>query len=136
LKRLLHDRKRNKPQIVVTNLIDVVLLLVFFFMITSSFATNKEKLPVNVPKAGNSASIEKDNLSIQVGKNAQVFVAGKVVTLEELQEQVKTWTKASPERPIMLEADEEASYGKIVTVLDHIRNAGGTNLGLTTKPIP
>lgn len=136
MKRLLHDRKRNKPQIVVTNLIDVVLLLVFFFMITSSFATNKEKLPVNVPKAGNSASIEKDNLSIQVGKNAQVFVAGKVVTLEELQEQVKTWTKASPERPIMLEADEEASYGKIVTVLDHIRNAGGTNLGLTTKPIP
>lgn len=135
MKRLLHDRKRNKPQIVVTNLIDVILLLVFFFMITSSFATNKEKLPLNVPKASNSASMEKDNMSIQVGKNSEIFVAGKVVTLEELQEQIKVWTKTAPERPIMVEADEDASYGRIVTVLDNIRNAGGTNLGLTTKPI-
>ena len=135
MKKLLHSRRRNKPQIVVTNLIDVVLLLVFFFMITSSFATNKERLPVNVPKAANSATIEKDNLSIQVGKNSKIFIGGKVHSLEELQEKVKSWTKTAPERPIMVEADEDASYGGIVKVLDNIRSAGGTNLGLTTKPV-
>jgi biopolymer transport protein ExbD len=135
LKSLLPERKKNKPQIVVTNLIDVVLLLVFFFMITSSFATNKEKVPVNVPKASNSTSIEKENLTVQIGKNSLIFIAGKQVESEALKEQIKVWTKNSPERPILVEADKDANYGRIVTVLDQIRSSGASNIGLTTLPI-
>lgn len=135
MKSLLPKRKKNRPQIVVTNLIDVVLLLVFFFMITSSFATNKEKVPVNVPKASNSSSVEKDNMTVQIGKNGFVFIAGKQIETVALIEQIKVWTKNSPDRPILIEADKDANYGRIVTVLDQIRSSGASNIGLTTLPI-
>lgn len=134
MKRLLPERRNNKPQIVVTNLIDVVLLLVFFFMITSSFASNKERVPVNIPKAANSAPAEKENMTVQISKDGNIFIAGKTANEEELKDKIKVWVANSPERPILVEADEKAEYGKIVSILDAMRSSGASNVGLATKP--
>ncbi|GAB4276364.1 MAG: biopolymer transporter ExbD [Candidatus Rifleibacteriota bacterium] len=134
MKKLLPDRKKQKPQIIVTNLIDIILLLVFFFMITSSFARNNEKLPVNVPKASTAQTLESENFTIQITKEGKAFIAGKTVTEKELGQQVADWVTRSPDRPVLVEADQEANYGKIVSVLDLIRKAGAANVGLATKP--
>lgn len=134
MKKLLPKRHKTPPQIVVTNLIDVVLLLVFFFMITSSFAANEKKLPVNVPKASAAVSMEKDNMTVQVTKNGNVFIAGNQVDAKSLDEQIKKWITSSPDRPVMVEADEGTNYGKVIKVLDSIRNSGAVNVGLSTKP--
>jgi biopolymer transport protein ExbD len=134
LKKLLPEKKKQKPQIIVTNLIDIILLLVFFFMITSSFARNNEKLPVNVPKASTAQTMESENFSVQITKDGRIFISGKNIEETLLVEKVKTWVSKSPDRPVLVEADEEANYGKIVTVLDIMRKAGAANIGLATKP--
>lgn len=134
LKKLLPNRPKSQPQIVVTNLIDVVLLLVFFFMITSSFAANEKKLPVNVPKASAAVAMEKDNMTVQIAKSGRVFVANKPVDEKSLDEAIKKWIANSPERPVMVEADEGISYGNVIKVLDQIRTSGAINVGLATKP--
>lgn len=134
MKKLLPDKRKQKPQIVVTNLIDVILLLVFFFMITSSFARNQEKLPVNVPKASSANTMELDNMTVQIAKNGRLYVSGKPVEMTDLNDRIKTWVTSSPDRPVMVEADQDANYGRIVYVLDAIRNAGAVNIGLATKP--
>ena len=134
MKKLLPKRKKTQPQIVVTNLIDVVLLLVFFFMITSSFAANEKKMPVNVPKASASLSVEKDNMTVQITKAGNVFISGKPVDTKTLDETIKKWVVTSPERPVMVEADEGVNYGNVIKVLDQIRISGATNIGLATKP--
>ena len=134
MKKLLPKRAKTQPQIVVTNLIDVVLLLVFFFMITSSFAANEKKLPVNVPKASAAISMEKDNMTVQVTKAGNIFIAGNPVDTKSLNEQIKKWIAASPDRPVMVEADEGVNYGNVIKVLDQIRSSGAINVGLATKP--
>jgi len=134
VKKLLPDKRKQKPQIVVTNLIDVILLLVFFFMITSSFARDKEKLPVDVPKAANATTMENENMTVQIAKNGRVFVAGKQIEMTDLTTQIKTWVTNSPDRPVMVEADKDANYGRIVYVLDQIRSSGAVNIGLATRP--
>ncbi len=134
MKKLLPEKRKLRPQIVVTNLIDIILMLVFFFMITSSFARNQEKLPVNVPKASSATTMEIDNMTVQIAKNGHLFVSGKSIEMTALTEQIKTWTQNSPDRPILVEADQDANYGRIVFVLDAIRNAGAVNIGLATRP--
>lgn len=134
MRKLLPDRKKSKPQIVVTNLIDVILLLVFFFMITSSFARNNEKLPVNVPRAANATTMETDNMTVQITHEEKLFVAGKECDKTALTDQIKTWVSQSPDRPVMVEADEKSNYGFVVNILDTIRQAGAINIGLATKP--
>lgn len=134
LKKLLPKRAKTQPQIVVTNLIDVVLLLVFFFMITSSFAANEKKLPVNVPKASAAISMEKDNMTVQVTKTGNTFIAGNPVDAKALDETIKKWISTLPDRPVMVEADEGVNYGTVIKVLDQIRSSGAINVGLATKP--
>ena len=103
-------------------------------MITSSFAANEKKLPVNVPKASAAVSMEKDNMTVQVTKNGNVFIAGNQVDAKTLDEQIKKWITSSPDRPVMVEADEGTNYGKVIKVLDSIRNSGAAIVGLSTKP--
>ena len=134
MKKLLPKRAKTQPQIVVTNLIDVVLLLVFFFMITSSFAANEKKLPVNVPKASAAISMEKDNMTVQVTKTGNTFIAGNPVDAKALDETIKKWISTLPDRPVMVEADEGVNYGTVIKVLDQIRSSGAINVGLATKP--
>ena len=89
-------------------------------MITSSFAANEKKLPVNVPKASASVSMEKDNMTVQVTKTGDVFIAGKSIDSKSLNEQIKKWVASSPDRPVMVEADEGTNYGKVISVLDQV----------------
>ncbi|PKL42218.1 MAG: hypothetical protein CVV41_15705 [Candidatus Riflebacteria bacterium HGW-Riflebacteria-1] len=134
MKKLLPDKRKQKPQIAVTNLIDVMLMLVFFFMITASFARNQEKLPVEVPKAANATTMETDNMTVQIAKNGRTYLAGKPVEMTELTSAIKTWVTNSPDRPVMVEADKDANYGRIIHVLDQIRSNGAVNIGLATRP--
>ena len=135
MKKLLPERRREKPQIVITNLIDVILLLVFFFMITSSFAKDAKKLPVELPKASSGAAIEGETLSFQVDRDGIVMIAGAQVDENEVMARVSEYVAADVNRPLLIEADEAANYGRVVQILDKIRTAGGINVGLSTKSI-
>jgi len=135
VKKLLPERRREKPQIVITNLIDVILLLVFFFMITSSFAKDAKKLPVELPKASSGAAIEGETLSFQVDRDGIVMIAGAQVDENEVMARVSEYVAADVNRPLLIEADEAANYGRVVQILDKIRTAGGINVGLSTKSI-
>jgi len=135
VKKLLPERRREKPQIVITNLIDVILLLVFFFMITSSFAKDAKKLPVELPKASSGAAIEGETLSFQVDRDGIVMIAGAQVDENEVMARVSEYVAADVNRPLLIEADEAANYGRVVQILDKIRTAGGINVGPSTKSI-
>lgn len=134
MKKLLPNKKKARPQIVVTNLIDIILLLVFFFMITSSFARNIEKVPINLPRTSTAQPLESENFSVQIDKNGHIFVAGTKISEKVLHQKLKHWVSSSPERPVLVEADVETNYGKIVSVLNLMRKAGALNIGLVTEP--
>jgi len=133
VKRLLPDRKREKPQIVLTNLIDVILLLVFFFMITSSFAKEKKQLPIQLPKAASGAVIESETLSFQIDEKGRIFSGGAELDSIQVLEKVKEYVSGSGDRPIVVEADEKVDYGKVVFLLDLVKTSGGMNIGLATR---
>lgn len=133
MKKLLPDRKKERPQIVVTNLIDVILLLVFFFMITSSFAKDKQKLPIQLPQASTGVAIEENVVTITMNKEARVFWGNEEVTLPTLDGKLRSILEKSPDVSIIVEADESVDYGKIMGILDIVKGAGGTNIGLSAK---
>ncbi len=133
MKKLLPDRKREKPQIIVTNLIDVILMLVFFFMVTSSFARDTKKLPVDLPRAGSGAMIEGETLTFQVTREGAIHLRGETVDHDTVGARVRDYLAEDPNRGILLEADQAVDYGAVVRVLDTIRTAGGSNIGLSTR---
>ncbi|RCK80468.1 MAG: Biopolymer transport protein ExbD/TolR [Candidatus Ozemobacter sibiricus] len=133
MKKLLPERRRERPQIIVTNLIDVILLLVFFFMVTSSFARDTRRLPIDVPRASSGAVIEGETLTFQVNKTGGITLRGEALDLDQVGLRVKEYLAEDPNRGILVEADQGAEYGHVVRVLDAIRTAGGTAIGLSTR---
>lgn len=134
MKKLLPNIAKAKPQIIVTNLIDVILLLVFFFMITSSFARDARKVPIDLPEASSSAVIEGDTMTFQIDRDGKAFLEGKNVEIKNVGTRVKDYVAQNHNRPVLVEADIQTEYGQVVEILDEIRRAGGLNIGLSTKP--
>ncbi|MBF0406338.1 MAG: biopolymer transporter ExbD [Candidatus Riflebacteria bacterium] len=135
MKKLLPERKRPQPQIVLTNLIDVILMLVFFFMITSSFAKEKNRIPIELPAASSSGISQGEILSVVINNDGVAFVNSIELNVDALKQKVAEYIASNQgtDPQILVEADVSTDYGKVVSLLDEIRMAGGKNIGLSTK---
>jgi len=124
--------RRREPLIPdMTPLIDVVFILLIFFIVTSVFKKEELALLLNLPDSqAQTLEIEKENITIELSKE-KLALKGKEVTLELLEEELKQIT--DKKRAIIVRIDEEVMYGKIVGVLNLLQRYGLHNLALVTK---
>ena len=123
----------KKPRIEMLPLIDIVfLLLVFFIYAMLSMAVHRG-LPVKLPSSS-SAKIDKRQLvTVTIRKDGVIYVDKKQVGLEDLAEYLKARTGEAVEPGVMLFADRGLTYQKLFRVLDQIRTAGITRISLQAE---
>lgn len=114
----------------VTNLVDVILVLLVIFMITSPLM--QMGVQVELPKASASVIESKTNLTVTVKKDATLYVEDKLVPLTALPAELTEALKGG-KTGVLLRADKEVSYGAVMKVLDTARKAGIQNVGLVTE---
>ena len=117
-------------QIDIAPLIDVVFLLLIFFMLTSPFAV-QSGINVKLPKAVTSDVIRTENVNITITSENVIYLNEKVATLKELREVL-----ANPKMKnnlILIKADRRASVGRVVDVWDMCRNLGIEKLNIATN---
>ncbi len=128
-------KKKEDVQINLTPLIDVVFLLLIFFMVSTSFK-KETKVSLTLPEA-NGEALDSSNQSIDVTvtKTGEVFVNGNglvnrdVVTIKEALKQSST----DHQTPVIISADAAAPYQAVITVMDAAGQAGFNNLTLPTQ---
>jgi biopolymer transport protein ExbD len=132
-----YTRKRRAPSIIIVSLIDILAILLIFFIVTTTFRKNLPQLQINLPesKAAELAPAEKNEPVVLSVKSAdQISLDGKPVTLDLLAEALKTVRTEAPTRPIAMQADREAPFGVVVKVLDALKDAGIKNIPAFTQP--
>jgi biopolymer transport protein ExbD len=132
-----YTRKRRAPSIIIVSLIDILAILLIFFIVATTFRRNQPQLQINLPesKAAEQAPAEKDEPVVLSVKSAdQISLDGKPVTLDLLAEALKTVRAQAPARPIAMQADREAPFGVVVKVLDALKDAGVKNIPAFTQP--
>jgi len=120
------------PDINVTSLVDVMMVLLIIFMISAPFM--RAGVKVDLPKAGARASQPQRAIIIAVDRASQVAVNDEKVAMENLATRVTQLHKNSPELPILLEGDAGVAYGQVIKVMDAVRRAGIENVGLVLEP--
>ena len=130
-------RRSAEPLAVnLTPLIDVVFLLLIFFMVSTSF-TQKQSLSVNLPHANNTETkAEPKQLIITVGKDGHYAVNGKVLidtAPKTLKLSIMELSDNDASLPVMISADEKAPWQSVITVMDIAGQLGMLNLGMLTK---
>ncbi len=123
-------RPSERPQINVTPLIDVILQLVIFFMLTSSFVV-QPGLRIQLPEVGEKSSEEERGRSVLITKDEAIYFEKGRVTLDELEQAL---ARIQTKELLIVRADRDARHGLVVTVMDLAKQAGFTRLAIATSP--
>ncbi|MEO1433416.1 MAG: biopolymer transporter ExbD [Cyanobacteria bacterium J06633_8] len=121
-------------QINIVPMIDVIFAILTFFVMSTLFLTRQEGLPVNLPQASSAGrATQPAKITLTVDKVGNLFLNKQPITLDNLEAGVKE--KVKPEEPLMvvLNADEGVNHGKIVAVMDKVRQVKGARLAIATR---
>ncbi len=127
-------KRRMMNQINVVPYIDVTLVLLVIFMVTAPM-TNPGVL--NLPKVGSGLSQNLANrpILVKVKIDGSTEIDGKNLTRDKLLFEIKKELKDSS-RPVVVAADEKTQYGKVIEVMDLLKQAKVDKVGLLLKPAP
>ena len=130
-------RKHAAPQhpgIQLAPLVDVLLLLLIFFLMTWNAARNENELDVKVPKA--SSAKEKSapigDVVVNVKADGNVVVNRRTLTSSELSDMLKNLVQLYPDQAVVIRGDESGAYKNVVEVLNICSEAGVTNVAFAT----
>jgi len=125
-------RQRRRPYINVINLVDVLFLLLIFFMISSTF---RQQLGIDIalPEAATSTSQETKTHEIVVSRDGDLFFGDQKVDEAGLHAAVANLMEKDPKAELVLRADEAANFGRVIRAIDIAREVGGSKLIIPTK---
>ena len=133
--RLSADRSSDEPEISLIPLIDVVLTLIIFFVVTTTFE-DRAALKVNLPEASvQPAEAPKNPLLIVVDKDGQFFVGGSEVIkpgADSLRDAISQISGDDKLRPVTLRADARAPMQAAITAMDVLGQLGFTQISIAT----
>ena len=112
-------------------LIDVLLTILFFYMIVSPMMSRG--LDVNLPKSEANTVKQEDRVVLTVTRAQEVFVEQQRVDVSKLKDVLDTIRKSKPLVNVYLRADKDAPYGAVVQVMDVVKRAGIDRLGMVTE---
>jgi biopolymer transport protein ExbD len=129
--------RRKKPLVInVVSLIDVLVLLLIFFIVSTKFKKIEPHVQINLPKSSTAESKDQkeEPIVIYATKTQQIFVEDKQIPVDRLSDLLKSKRDARPEASFVLKADKDVPLGFFVKVLDISKQAGLENLSLLTEP--
>ena len=127
-------RRRSNVVLNLTPLIDIVFLLLVFFMLTAHFIED-QVIDITLPKAKSSATTEQKDEYVEVvlSPAGELLVAGELVAAEDLEETLRGALHAPGKRFVRLRGDQESNFGMAVHVIDAARSAGAESLNILTE---
>lgn len=122
-------RKRRAPSIIIVSLVDILTILLIFFVVSTTFKRDQPEVQINLPESetATKAPAEIDHAIVSVDANDEVLLDGRPLPVEELENAVREIILAK-KSSLALQADKKASFGMIIKVMDALKLAGVKNL--------
>ena len=128
-------RRKEDLQLNLTPLIDVVFLLLIFFMVSTSFK-KETKISLDLPEAnGETLEQEKQLVEVSINKAGDIFINGEGL-INKQTETIKSailQSSTDTNTPVVIHADADAPYQAVITVMDAAGQVGFNNLTLATQ---
>jgi len=127
-------REKSKKRVVIniTSLIDVLFLLLIFFMVSSTFV-EQQGLKLDLPKSSQKEMVRMEGYTLYVGADEKLYLNTESITLDNLEAKLKAIASEIDEDGLVLHADKSIRYGLIVEVMDLIKSAGIKKMVVATE---
>lgn len=127
-------RKKRAPSIIIVSLVDILTILLIFFVVSTTFKKDQPEVQINLPesKTAKNAPAELEHSLVSVDENDEVKIDGRAINVDELESAVRELSETK-KSSLALQADKKASFGTIVKVMDALKLAGIKNLPAFTR---
>ena len=130
--------RRRKPEeegeINITPMLDIVFIMLIFFIVTTSFV-KEPGISVWKPFAETAATKERGNILIAVAHDDRIWMNKNRVELMAIRQMVEAARAENPESSVIIVADQEASTGMVIDLMDQVRVAGVTSIALAAEGV-
>jgi len=130
-----HSRQRKPLTINIVSMIDILSILLIFFIVTTTFKKAEPRVEISLPES-ETASDQAESLEptvIYITVDKRIFIGDQEVQIDTLESAIKQTRNQNPSQVFTLEADEGIPLGFFIKVTDQAKKAGLTDLSLNTR---
>ncbi len=126
----------EEPTLNLTAMLDIMFLLIIFFMLGTRFVDEERKIPLKVPEVADRGALTPApaKRTVNVYRDGGITLDQTQVTIPELVEKLKTARRQYSDLSVLVRGDSEDKYQRIVAVLNACKQAGIQNLGIAVRP--
>ena len=126
------ERRKRLPVVNITPLIDVLFILLIFFMVSSTFI-EQPNIRLQLPRAAHADVTNIERLVVTISKDERIFLGEKPVSLAELSDLLIDAILKTDDRTLVIKADKNVRHGVVVRVIDIAKGAGFEKIVLPTE---
>jgi biopolymer transport protein ExbD len=127
-----HRMPPEQAEINMTPMIDMVFILLIFFIVTTSFV-KESGIEVNRPNAQTSERKEQGNILVAISKNGEIWIDKRHIDVNAVRANVQRMHIENPEGTVIIQADQSSETGTLIKVMDQIRLAGITQIAIAAQ---
>lgn len=120
------------PSIQISPLLDMVFLLLVFFVVCTMYMTQQQGVPVDLPQSTGQIQ-KKTPLEITLTKQGVIYYGNSQVTRQEMVAKARETARTNPKQTVTIRADQELSYGQVMNILGQLRQSGLTEFSLAVE---
>ena len=132
----MRSRRRKRvitpPEIMLSPMIDMIFLLLVFFIVSTMYMSEIKTIPIRLPVAQNSETVSKSNFSVTIKKDGSVYLDEDQIDVDLLVSNAAMESKRDASFSVIISADGEANYKLVIELMDKLKGAGVTRFGLAT----
>ena len=120
------------PQLMLSPMIDMIFLLLVFFIVSTMYMSEIKTIPIRLPVAQNSETVSKSNFEVTVKKDGVLYLEDNKIEMKQLVANAAAESKRDAAFSVIIRADGEANYKTVIKLMDELKGAGVTRFGLAT----
>ncbi len=128
-------RKRGKkaPEIMLSPMIDMMFLLLIFFIVSAMYMSELKTIPVKLPVASETVTQSTVKFTVTIKDDGAYWLGDKVIGKPELVNRAREEQKKDEKFSVVIRADENVQYKAVIGLLDSFKKAGISRVGLATE---
>ena len=127
------DYEEDIPQINILPMIDIIFVILSFFIISSLYLVRLETIPVNLPNAETSNQEKNKVIVITLDLQDRIFIDEKLLDLKLVKNEILSKIKDTKNRKVIIRADKDVKYGKVIAIIDILRELDNIKIGVSTE---
>lgn len=126
------ESKETVQDLNISPLIDMVFILLIFFMVSTTFVKDL-KLDLDRPSAATATVASTKAIRLYIDNNGEVYMDGESIRIWVIQSRLRDQLKSKTQKSVLVVTDENVPSGKLVEVVDQARLAGAADVGVATS---